>query len=113
MIFDEKEYKQNLEKEKILTMEWLELNAQLESLTAELLAIKDQNATVMSDMKSFVQKNFVDLEATVFIMNTFQGYTLREISTKLGFSYDHIRRIKSKITRKLKNKSCHNEATYK
>lgn len=102
MLFDEKEYEANLEKEKILTMQWLKLNQEIEELTIELYKVKENNATVRENMRAYIQKNFMDLEATVFNMNVFQGYSLKEIADKLGFSYDHIRRVKSQIARKLR-----------
>lgn len=101
-MFIEEEYFKNKEKEKLLTLEWLEIDTKLERVSRELAIIKKDNDLTRQDVKSYVEKNFTDLEATVYIMNVFQGLTLSEIADKLNYSNEHIRKVKANVKNKLR-----------
>ncbi len=96
------EYKEKSQKVNILTLKYLQQEKDMQETYVELDKAQAEVNKMRNDIKECLLKNFSDLETTVYIMNVFQGYTLNDIAKKLNFSYDYIKHLKGKTTRKLK-----------
>lgn len=96
-----KEYKEKSQKVNILTLKYLQQEKEMQETYTELDKAQTDIVQMRSEIQDCLLKNFSDLETTVYIMNVFQGYTLNDIAKKLNFSYDYIKHLKCKTTRKL------------
>lgn len=61
--------------------------------------------SIMGELR-FVMSKKKGLEQQIIYMRDVLGYTLKEIASELGYSYDHIRRVSSRMKRS------HNHATF-
>jgi DNA-directed RNA polymerase specialized sigma24 family protein len=65
----------------------------------KLLSIKKEFTRLVEEYL----KNFKDLETEVFYWHHMKGLNLNEVSSKVHYSYGHVRRINMEIVRKIKN----------